>query len=155
MQQAYEAGIPSPRVRYVLRAEDNLGSGFIMDRVEGETIPRKISRDAEFANARKVSASQLGKVVAGIHASDKSRLPELRSMTVAGEIGDLAAEYKSYDWPRPVFDSASRWSRDSAVKHGIGTRVEVAPRSADPKNSFELVRGRQAAAQAAARANQA
>lgn len=38
MQQAYEAGIPSPRVRYVLRAEDNLGSGFIMDRVEGETI---------------------------------------------------------------------------------------------------------------------
>ncbi|MFX5730502.1 hypothetical protein ABTE38_19810, partial [Acinetobacter baumannii] len=66
MQQAYEAGIPSPRVRHVLQVEDGLGSGFVMDRVDGETIPRKILRDAEFANARKVLASQLGRVVADI-----------------------------------------------------------------------------------------
>ncbi|CAB3894729.1 ornithine cyclodeaminase [Achromobacter ruhlandii] len=51
--------------------------------------------------------------------------------------------------------SALRWLRDCAVRHGIGTRVEVAPRLADPKNLFDLVRGRQAAAQAAARASQA
>ncbi|HAP13866.1 MAG TPA: phosphotransferase family protein [Afipia sp.] len=114
MQQAYEAGVPSPRVRYVLRADDGLGSGFIMDRVEGETIPRKILRDAEFANARKVLASQLGRVVADIHALDKARLPKLRLMTVAGELDDLAAEYKSFDWPRPVFDLALRWLRDNA-----------------------------------------
>ncbi len=114
MQQAYEAGVPSPRVRYVLRADDGLGSGFIMDRVEGETIPRKILRDAEFANARKVLASQLGRVVADIQALDKARLPKLRLMTVAGELGDLAAEYKSLDWPRPVFDLALRWLRDNA-----------------------------------------
>lgn len=114
MQQAYEAGIPSPRVRHVLQPEDGLGSGFIMDRVEGETIPRKILRDAEFAPARKILASQLGKVVAGIHALDKARLPKLRLMTVASELDDLTAEYKSFDWPRPVFDLALRWLRDSA-----------------------------------------
>ncbi|NGX96886.1 MAG: phosphotransferase family protein, partial [Candidatus Afipia apatlaquensis] len=114
MQQAYEAGVPSPRVRYVLRADDGLGSGFIMDRFEGETIPRKILRDAEFANARKVLASQLGRVVADIHALDKARLPKLRLMTVAGELDDLAAEYKSFDWPRPVFDLALHWLRDNA-----------------------------------------
>ena len=114
MQQACEAGIPSPRVRYVLRGEDSLGSGFIMDRVEGETIPRKILRDAEFANARNMLASQLGTVIAGIHALEKSRLPKLRLMTVAGELDDLAAEYKSFDWPRPVFDLALRWLHDNA-----------------------------------------
>lgn len=114
MQRAYEAGIPSPRVRYVLEATDDLGSGFVMDRVDGETIPRKILRDAEFSQARKVLASQLGKVVAGIHALDKARLPRLRLMTVAGELDDLAAEYKSFDWPRPVFDLALRWLRDNA-----------------------------------------
>jgi aminoglycoside phosphotransferase (APT) family kinase protein len=41
MQQAFEAGIPSPRVRHVLQPEDGLGSGFVMDRVEGETIPAR------------------------------------------------------------------------------------------------------------------
>ncbi|EKS35727.1 phosphotransferase family protein [Afipia clevelandensis] len=112
MQQAYEAGIPSPRVRYVLQPEDGLGSGFVMDRVEGETIPRKILRDPEFAPARNILAGQLGKIVAGIHALDKARLPKLRLMTVASELDDLTAEYQSFDWPRPVFDLALRWLRD-------------------------------------------
>jgi aminoglycoside phosphotransferase (APT) family kinase protein len=114
MQQACDGGIPSPRVRYVLRAEDGLGSGFIMERIEGETIPRKILRDAQFARARSLLTAQLGKAIAGIHALDKSRLPKLRLMTIVGEIGDLAAEYKSFDWPRPVFDLALRWLRDNA-----------------------------------------
>lgn len=114
MQQAFEAGIPSPRVRHVLSPQDGLGSGFIMDRVEGETIPRKILRDAQFTQARVVLTSQLGKAVAGIHALDQARLPQLRLMTVAGEINDLATEYKSFEWPRPVFDLALRWLRDHA-----------------------------------------
>jgi len=114
MQQAFNAGIPSPRVRHVLSAQDGLGSGFIMDRVEGETIPRKILRDAQFAQARGLLTGQLGKAIAGIHALDRSRLPNLRLMTVAGELDDLAAEYKSFDWPRPVFDLALRWLRDNA-----------------------------------------
>jgi aminoglycoside phosphotransferase (APT) family kinase protein len=97
-----------------LSAQDGLGSGFIMDRVEGETIPRKILRDAQFAQARGLLTGQLGKAIAGIHALDRSRLPNLRLMTVAGELDDLAAEYKSFDWPRPVFDLALRWLRDNA-----------------------------------------
>lgn len=114
MQQAFEAGIPSPRVRYVLQPEDGLGSGFIMERVAGETIPRKILRDAQFAGARAQLTGQLGKAIAGIHALDRARLPDLRLMTVAGEIDDLAVEYKSFDWPRPVFDLALRWLRDNS-----------------------------------------
>ncbi|CUR77739.1 ornithine cyclodeaminase [Achromobacter xylosoxidans] len=45
--------------------------------------------------------------------------------------------------------SALRWLRDSALKHGIGTRVEVAPQLADPKDLFGLVRARQATVRAA------
>ena len=71
MQQAFEAGIPSPRVRYVLQPQDGLGSGFVMERVAGETIPRKILRDAQFADARVVLIRQLGKAIAGIHALDQ------------------------------------------------------------------------------------
>jgi len=35
MQLAYDAGLPSPRVMHVLQPEDELGSGFIMQRIEG------------------------------------------------------------------------------------------------------------------------
>src|SRR6187402_2323193 len=52
MQRAFDAGVPSPRVLYVLQPRDDLGAGFIMARVEGETIARKILRDEQFAKAR-------------------------------------------------------------------------------------------------------
>src|ERR1700737_3036382 len=62
MRLAYEAGVPSPKVMHVLRPQDDLVTGFIMARVEGETIARKILRDEEFAQARPVWACQLGRV---------------------------------------------------------------------------------------------
>src|SRR5450759_692866 len=35
MQRAYDAGVPSPLVLHVLQPKDGLGTGFIMERVEG------------------------------------------------------------------------------------------------------------------------
>ena len=67
MQLAHDAGVPSPRVMHVLQPEDELGTGFIMQRIEGETIARKILRDEQFAKARPMLARQLGGVLAGIH----------------------------------------------------------------------------------------
>jgi aminoglycoside phosphotransferase (APT) family kinase protein len=112
MQLAYDAGVPSPRVLHVLQPQDDLGTGFIMQRVEGETIARKILRDAQFAQVRPKLARQLGKVLAGIHGLDQPQLPELRHVTVATEIAELERDYRSFDWPRPVFELALRWLRD-------------------------------------------
>ena len=112
MQLAYEAGLPSPRVLHVLRPQEELGTGFIMQRVEGETIARKILRDAKFASARPILARQLGQVAAGIHGLPLAKLPELRRMTAAKEIAELERDYRSFDWPRPVFELALRWLRE-------------------------------------------
>ena len=109
MRLAHEAGLPSPEVLHVLTPEDDLGTGFIMRRIEGETIARKILRDAQFATARPILARQLGKVAAGIHALKREDLPKLREMTAAEEIAELTREYRSFDWPRPVFELALRW----------------------------------------------
>src|SRR5450631_4006547 len=83
MQLAHDAGLPSPRVMHVLTPQDEFGTGFIMQRIEGETIARKILRDAQFA--------------------------------------DLEREYRSFDWPRPVFELALRWLGD----HDPGPPQEV------------------------------
>ena len=112
MQLAYDAGLPSPRVLHVLTPQDELGTGFIMTRIEGETIARKILRDATFAEARPMLARQLGRVMAGIHGLATAKLPKLRQMTSTKEIADLDREYRGFDWPRPVFELALRWLRD-------------------------------------------
>jgi aminoglycoside phosphotransferase (APT) family kinase protein len=112
MQLAHDAGLPSPRVLHVLQPQDELGTGFIMARVEGETIARKILRDDQFAQARPKLARQLGKVLAGIHGLSLAQLPELRRMTATRELDELERDYRSFDWPRPVFELALRWLRD-------------------------------------------
>ena len=112
MQRAGAAGVPSPRVLHVLEPKDDLGTGFIMARVEGETIARKILRDEQFAAIRPKLARQLGGIAATIHGLPLSQLPELRRMTAATEIDQIEREYRSFNWPRPVFELALRWLRD-------------------------------------------
>jgi aminoglycoside phosphotransferase (APT) family kinase protein len=121
MQLAYDAGVPSPRVLHVLQPQDELGAGFVMARVEGETIARKILRDEKFARARPNLARQLGEIAAGIHGLAVSKLPELRRMTAAKEIAEFERDYRSFDWPRPVFELALRWLAD----HDPGPSDEV------------------------------
>jgi aminoglycoside phosphotransferase (APT) family kinase protein len=113
MQLAHDAGVPSPKVLHVLRLDDDLGTGFIMQRVAGETIPRKILRDEEFADARPKLARQCGEILAGIHGLSAASLPQLRRMTAAAEIAELQREIAGFDWPRPVFQLALRWLRDN------------------------------------------
>ena len=112
MQLAHDAGLPSPRVLHVLKPEEGLGRGFIMSRVEGETIARKILRDEAFARARPLLARQLGTIAAGIHALPEAKLPKLRTNSTTAEITDLEREYRKAGWPRPVFELALRWLRD-------------------------------------------
>jgi aminoglycoside phosphotransferase (APT) family kinase protein len=112
MQRAHDAGVPSPRVLHVLEPQDGLGTGFIMDRVEGETIPRKILRDEKFVSIRPKLARGLGGILAAIHGLPLAQLPELRRMTATKEIAELERDYRAFDWPRPVFELALRWLRD-------------------------------------------
>src|SRR3972149_6255856 len=52
LKAAAEAGVPVPKVH--LRGDDSLGVPFfLMERVEGETIPRRLLRDDEYAEARR------------------------------------------------------------------------------------------------------
>ncbi|SEI16240.1 phosphotransferase family protein [Tardiphaga sp. OK245] len=113
MQLAFHAGVPSPKVLHVLKPADDLGTGFIMLRVDGETIPRKILRDDEFAGARPKLARQCGEILAGIHGLSAASLPQLRRMNAAAEIAELQREIDGFGWPRPVFQLAVRWLRDN------------------------------------------
>src|SRR4029079_5154295 len=56
-----------------------------------------------------------------VHGFPLPQLPELRRMTAATEISELERDYRSFNWPRPVFELALRWLRD----HDPGPSEEV------------------------------
>lgn len=116
---AHSAGVPSPRVAYVLQPDDGLGAGFFMEHVSGEALGHKIVRDDAFATVRPLLARQCGEILARIHAL--KRPDTLPVAPIAGIIDALDRQYQSEAWPRPVFELAFRWLRDNAP-------ADVAPR---------------------------
>ena len=113
MQLAHDAGLPSPRVMHVLKPEEELGRGFIMQRIEGETIARKIlARRAVRQGAADPGAAAWPGRSPAFTACRRAKLPKLREMTATKEIADLEREYRSFNWPRPVFELALRWLRE-------------------------------------------
>ena len=106
---AAAAGVPVPPVPYVLEERDGLGPGYVMGRVEGETIARKILRDAEFADARPKLARQCGRILAAIHVIDIANLGELNKVPAQTQLDQYRAIYDTYDYPHPVFEVAFKW----------------------------------------------
>jgi aminoglycoside phosphotransferase (APT) family kinase protein len=110
IEAARKAGAAAPRVRCVLTPEDEVGIGYVMDRLEGETIARKILRDDAFATIRPRLAYQCGEVLARIHAVDTTPLASVLNVvdgpTQLKRYRDL---YDAYDYPHPVFELAFQW----------------------------------------------
>ncbi len=74
IEAARAIGAKAPEVRYVLKADDGVGEGYVMARLTGETIARKILRDHEFDAVRPDLARQCGEILARIHQVDTEPL---------------------------------------------------------------------------------
>jgi aminoglycoside phosphotransferase (APT) family kinase protein len=107
------AGVPAPRVLWSGSASAWQGATFIvMERVEGETVARRILRDAEFAVARTRLLGQAAEAMARIHAVDVSSVvPPLRQRTTTQLIEDVESLLDDGPNPHPVFELALRWLR--------------------------------------------
>lgn len=109
---AYKAGVPSPRIAYVLHPQDELGAGFFMEHVEGEALGQRIVRHDSFAAVRPKLARQCGEILARIHALP--RPAALPATPVLDVIDALERQHRAENWPRPVFELALRWLRQHA-----------------------------------------
>jgi aminoglycoside phosphotransferase (APT) family kinase protein len=88
---------------------DDLGAGFMMDRVDGETIPRKILRDEEFADARLHLAADCGTLAARVHAVPVATLPDLPMLDARGTIAQWRGLLDGLDEPHAAFEIGLRW----------------------------------------------
>jgi aminoglycoside phosphotransferase (APT) family kinase protein len=112
---AQHAGVLAPPVRFVLEPADELGSGFVMDRVEGETVARRILRDDEYAGARPLLAAQCAEQAARIHAVPGSALPAALPLLGAHEQLEQYREVlDTIGEPHPAFElGLRRLARDA------------------------------------------
>ena len=111
-EAARQAGVPGPEVLLVLQPEDQLGAGFVMEWISGETLGGKIARGAEFADARKVLAKQCGEILAKLHAIDvrAAGLDQvLESFTPEHAVRKTHAAYLELGSPQPMIDFTARW----------------------------------------------
>ena len=117
IEASRKTGVAAPRVRYVLAPADGIGEGYVMDRLGGETIARKILRDAEFDAVRPKLAYQCGEILARIHAVDTAPLadvlPVVDGPTQLRRYRDI---YDAYNYPHPMFEYAFKWLEPRMVK---------------------------------------
>src|SRR5262245_10979599 len=86
---AFKAGVLAPEVLFQLTEPDGLGEAFVMRRVAGTAIARKLLRDPPYEKARGLIARQLGEILANIHAVDPKSLPLLVHREAADHIAGL------------------------------------------------------------------
>ena len=111
---ARDAGVPVPRVRALLDEADGLGSGFMMDLVDGETIPRRILRDEAFEPVRPMLARQCGEIAARVHAVPLGALPALPVQGAAEQIEQYRSLLDAFGEPHPAFELGLRWLSEHA-----------------------------------------
>ena len=114
IRAADKAGAPTPSVVQVCEPGDDLGEAYVMRRLEGETLGRRIVRDGAFASVRPGLARRCGEVLARIHAVPTHGLPDLATSDARGELERYEAIYGQLDTRRPILEAAFRWLSDIA-----------------------------------------
>jgi aminoglycoside phosphotransferase (APT) family kinase protein len=111
-------GVPVPRVHWLGDETQTLGARFfLMERVEGETIARRLLRDAEYERARQAMTAQLGEILARIHRIDHGAhgldflvAPPPAATAAATEVERYEQIFRSIaPEPHPAFELALRW----------------------------------------------
>jgi len=105
MSAARAAGVPVAEV-YDYGA-GALGQAYLLlERLDGETIPRRLLRDETYAAVRPGLARRLGEVLARIHQVDPAAVPGLPRVDALGQVTGL---YQGFAEPRPALEIGLRW----------------------------------------------
>jgi aminoglycoside phosphotransferase (APT) family kinase protein len=113
MIAAQRAGTPAPKVLTILEPADNLGEGYIAERVAGETLGPRIIRDERFASARKVMAHQCGEILAAIHRIAPAEAAFLMSQDAAAHLVAHRRVVDHYGFRLPALELALRWAEQN------------------------------------------
>ena len=105
------SGVPAPRLIVADEGDDGLAY-MVLEAIDGETIARKLQRDAEYARARSVLTPQLGTALAAVHSMEPVEgLETVDPIAFYTDVLDnlVAAGTGS---PQPMLELVRRWLID-------------------------------------------
>ena len=108
-------GAPVPKILLEFSEGNEIGEGYVMEAVSGETIPRKILKDKNYESVRNKLPFEIGKSLAQIHQTKLDQLQDLEQITFAESLNKLYTIYQSFEQPQPVFDLAFKWLENQDV----------------------------------------
>jgi aminoglycoside phosphotransferase (APT) family kinase protein len=106
LRHAASAGVPVPAVVAVGDGSELGASWLVVERLAGETIPRKILRDGEWAEARAALTAQAGRALAAIHTIDPAAV---EGLPPADPLGDPLPILDALGEVRPALELGVRW----------------------------------------------
>ncbi len=115
LAHARAGGVPVPRVRWSCADPAVLGRPFLlMERVDGETVGRRIVSQPELAGARAALPAQMGRALARIHALDPAPLgflarPEPRESAALRVLRASRAELEKIGGAHPALEAGFAW----------------------------------------------
>jgi aminoglycoside phosphotransferase (APT) family kinase protein len=108
LEAAHEAGVKAPRPYGYI--PDLAGrEAFVMERLEGETIGRRIVQKEELARAREALPVQMAEELAKIHAIPAERVAFLPP----SRLEQMADELEEMDEPHAAIELGLRWLREN------------------------------------------
>ena len=125
LRRARTGGVTVPEIVASETGDTNpIGAPFmISQRIEGESIPRKILRDDTFVKARRGLVADFGRELAAIHRLETTSVDQIA--TIDDPLAVQRTLYEAFEDPHPVFDLAFRWlderrpqARQPCVVHG-------------------------------------
>lgn len=107
VRAAFMAGVKAPEIVGEIHAADNLGTGYLMRRVEAEVNPAKI-----LANPPTSLLDNFARELAAIHAMSRDTLPSLPEAGAATLLAELKSRFLGFGGDRPVMALALKWLED-------------------------------------------
>jgi aminoglycoside phosphotransferase (APT) family kinase protein len=121
IEAAVAGGVPAPEVVHVCGAADGLGEAYVMRRVAGETLGKRIATDPAFAPARAALARQCGAALARIHAV--SPPAGLETIDAAQTLANYEATWRASGAVRPTIEAAFRWLEKRLPAEAVTPRL--------------------------------
>ncbi len=128
LRAAHRGGVCVPRVYWAGRDPAMIGAPFfLMERIAGETLPRRLLRDERYARARAGMTAELGAILARIHAldladpdlADLSNLANLPDPANLADRADLADVSEPADLAKAAADRSPARSEVERTVQGI------------------------------------
>lgn len=111
---ARDGGVKAPQVCGIIEESDDLGSGFLMEKIEGETLPHKIFRDSSYSTAVQNLTQDCAAELTKIHAMNVDDFTDiLDAKSPQQMIDNLYSDYQASQCPIPVFEAAFSWLREN------------------------------------------